>query len=272
MNAAAVYATPAELRAAIRAGQFTGPTAGQTPGYVQANLVIVPVEAANEFADFCQLNAQACPLIARTSPGNPEPFEAAPGADLRTDVPRYRVFRQGHAELFEPSDVRPLWRDDLVGFLLGCSFTFETALEAAGLPVRHLHAGSNVPMFRTQVPCRPAGRFSGPLVVSMRPYHPDQVERVRLVTARYPQMHGAPVHIGDPAALGIADVNRPDFGQAVAIEPGEVPMFWACGVTPQLALEQARLELAITHSPGCMFVTDLADSTFLCDSEIAENP
>jgi uncharacterized protein YcsI (UPF0317 family) len=261
-EAATVYATPAELRAEIRAGRFTGPTAGQAPGFVQTNLVIVPAEAADEFAEFCRLNAQACPLIARTLPGNPEPADAAPGADLRTDVPRYRVFRQGVAETTEPTDVRRLWRDDLVGFLLGCSFTFEAALEAAGLSVRHLHAGGNVPMFRTRVACQSAGRFSGPLVVSMRPYRPDQVEQVRRVTARYPRMHGAPVHVGDPAALGITDVLRPDFGQAVAIEPGEVPVFWACGVTPQLALERARLELAITHSPGCMFVTDLSDTTF----------
>ena len=271
-QAATAYATPAELRAAIRTGQFTGPTAGQAPGYVQANLVILPAEAADEFAEFCRLNAQACPLIARTPPGNPEPADAAPGADLRTDVPRYRIFRRGLAETAEPRDVRPLWRDDLVGFLLGCSFTFEAALEAAGLPVRHLHAGGNVPMFRTQVPCQGAGRFSGPLVVSMRPYRPDQVERVRQITARYPRMHGAPIHVGDPAVLGIIDVQRPDFGQAARIEPGEVPVFWACGVTPQLALENAGLELAITHSPGCMFVTDLVDSAFLCDSDSCENP
>jgi len=262
-QAATVYATPRELRAAIRAGQFAGPTAGQAPGYAQANLVIVPAEAADEFAEFCRLNAQACPLIARTLPGDPEPADAAPGADLRSDVPRYRVFRQGVAEAIEPTDIGRLWRDDLVGFLLGCSFTFEAALEAAGLPVRHLGEGSNVPMFRTHVACQSAGRFSGPLVVSMRPYRPDQVDRVREITARYPRMHGAPIHVGDPAALGIADVRRPDFGQAVPIAPDEVPMFWACGVTPQLALEQARLELAITHSPGCMFVTDLADSDFL---------
>jgi uncharacterized protein YcsI (UPF0317 family) len=264
MNAstATIYATPRELRAEIRAGRFTGQTAGQAPSYVQTNLVIVPADAADEFEEFCRLNSQACPLVERTAPGDPEPKAAAPGADLRTDVPRYRVFRHGVAEAATPTNIEPLWRHDLVGFLLGCSFTFEAALEAAGLHVRHLHAGSNVPMYRTSVPCKSVGRFAGSLVVSMRPYRPDQVERVREVTSRYPRMHGAPVHVGDPAALGIANIRRPDFGDGVAIEPNEVPVFWACGVTPQLALEQARLELAMTHSPGCMFVTDLADASF----------
>jgi uncharacterized protein YcsI (UPF0317 family) len=271
-RAATIYASPAELRGAIRAGRFTGPTAGQAPGYVQANLVVVPADAADEFDEFCRLNAQACPRIARTASGHPEPTDAAPGADLRCDLPRYRIFRGGKAEAAEPTDVSNLWRDDLVGFLLGCSFTFETALESAGFSVRHLQAGTNVPMYRTRVRCQSVGRFAGPLVVSMRPYRPDQVEQVRQITARYPRMHGAPVHVGDPAALGIVDIRRPDFGAAVSIDPGEVPVFWACGVTPQLALENARLELAITHSPGCMFVTDMKESTFLVDVETKDSP
>ncbi len=255
-----VDATAAELRAAIRAGQWNGPTAGLARGYVQANVVMLPAEAASEFAEFCRLNARPCPLLAQTAPGDPEPRIAAAGADLRSDVPRYRVFRHGQAEAEEPTDLRALWRDDLVGFLLGCSFTFEGALERAGLPVRHVDEGRNVPMYRTALPCQSAGRFAGNLVVSMRPYAPEQVDRVVEVTGRFPTMHGAPVHVGDPAALGIENLAEPDFGEAVTMHPGEVPVFWACGVTPQVALLEARCELAITHSPGCMFVTDWRDA------------
>ena len=223
---------------------------------------MLPQAVAGEFAEFCRLNSQACPVIEQTDPGDPEPKRSAPGADLRTDLPRYRVFREGVPEAQEPTDIIPLWRDDLVGFLIGCSFTFEAALMAAGLPVRHVELGRNVPMFRTNVACHPAGRFAGPLVVSMRPYRPEQVEQVREITARYPTMHGAPVHVGDAADLGIADLSRPDFGDAVPVARREVPVFWACGVTPQLALAAARPEIAITHSPGCMFITDWRDERF----------
>ncbi len=250
--------SPAELRAAIRSGEFTGPTAGCAPGFVQTNVVILPQLYADDFEAFCQANAQACPLIERTRPGGTHPT-SAPDADIRTDVPRYRVFRHGVPEQTEPTKIDHLWRDDLVTFLLGCSFTFERALQEAGLPVRHIDEGRNVPMYRTKVPCQSAGPFLGPLVVSMRPFLPDQVPTAVEVSGRYSRMHGEPVHIGDPAALGISDVNRPDFGDAVTIRPGEVPVFWACGVTPQLALAAAKCDLAITHSPGCMFVTDLPE-------------
>jgi uncharacterized protein YcsI (UPF0317 family) len=253
-------ATAAELRGLVRAGQWTGPTAGLARGFVQANLVILPAAEATEFAEFCLLNARACPLLEQTAPGDPTPRAAAPGADVRTDVPRYRVFRNGQPEPLEPTDIRQLWRDDLVGFLLGCSFTFENALVKAGLGVRHLEEGRNVPMYRTERACQRAGRFVGNLVVSMRPFRPDQIEQVIAITSRYPTMHGAPVHVGDPAALGIVDLARPEFGEAVTIRPGEVPVFWACGVTPQLAICAAGSELAITHSPGCMFVTDWKDA------------
>jgi uncharacterized protein YcsI (UPF0317 family) len=181
---------------------------------------------------------------------------------LRTDVGRYRVFRHGTADAEHPREVRGLWRDDFVTFLLGCSYTFEAGLIAAGLPVRHIDEGRNVPMFRTNRPCATAGRFSGPMVVSMRPYRREQVAKVVEVTERYPAMHGGPVHVGDPAALGIANIQRPDFGDAVTINDNEVPVFWACGVTPQLALLAAKPEIAITHSPGYMFVTDLPDAQF----------
>ncbi|HEY1785048.1 MAG TPA: putative hydro-lyase [Pirellulales bacterium] len=249
----------ARLRGEIRAGRHTGPTAGLAPGWAHANVVILPAATAVDFAEFCRRNARACPVLDQTAPGDPRPA-STPEADLRVDVPRYRVFRNGVADPIEPTDIRALWRDDLVAFLIGCSFTFERALVAAGLPVRHLEAGTNVPMYRTTVACRPAGRFSGPLVVSMRPYRPEDVDRVTAVTRRYPRMHGGPIHVGDPGQLGIENLARPDFGDAVDIRPGEVPVFWACGVTPQLALAGAGCELAITHSPGCMFVTDLPES------------
>jgi uncharacterized protein YcsI (UPF0317 family) len=254
--------TLADLRQSIGAGQFTQPTAGLAQGFVQSNVVILPRDDAADFEQFCRLNTQPCPLIDVTAPGDPVPRRAAPTADLRIHVPRYRVFRRGVREDAEPTDIRALWRDDFVGFLLGCSFTFEWALRAAGLPVRHIDEGRNVPMYRTNLPCRSAGKFTGPLVVSMRPYRPEQIERAKEITASYPRMHGAPVHIGDPAAVGIRDLSNPDFGDAVTIHPGEVPVFWACGVTPQVALENARCELAITHSPGHMFVTDLRDEDF----------
>lgn len=255
-------ATPAEIRAAIRAGRWTAPTAGLAPGFVQTNIVILPAEAAQEFADFCELNSQACPLIETTRPGDPQPRQSAPLADLRSDVPRYRVFRNGVPAEIEPTDIHDLWRKDLVGFLLGCSFTFEAALLAEGLPVRHVQERCNVPMFRTSIRCQSAGRFSGPLVVSMRPYLPEQVERVTAITGSYPRMHGAPVHVGNPSELGIATLQHPDFGDPVPIHPGEVPVFWACGVTPQLALASAGCDVVISHSPGCMFLTDLRDEGF----------
>jgi uncharacterized protein YcsI (UPF0317 family) len=250
----------AELRAAIRAGRWTGPTAGLARGYVQTNLVILPAADAADFAEFCRLNDRPCPLLEQTAPGDAHPRRLAPTGDLRSDVPRYRVFREGQPEADQPRDISDLWRDDLVSFLLGCSFTFENALVAAGLGVRHIDQGVNVPMYRTLRRCQSAGRFAGDLVVSMRPFPPEQVEQANAVTSRFPTMHGGPIHVGDPAALGIADLNRPDFGDAVTIRPGEVPVFWACGVTPQLAICTSGCEFAITHSPGCMFVTDQLDS------------
>lgn len=265
------YVNPVELRAAIRRGAFAGQTSGQCPGFVQANLVIVPQEYAAEFAEFCRRNPRPCPLLEELPAGEFRSRIAADG-DLRRDVPRYRVFRNGVADAAEPSDLESIWRDDLCSFLLGCSFTFEAALTAAGLPVRHLEEGRNVPMYRTSLPCEPAGRFAGPLVVSMRPYRPEQVDQVVDVTSRFPAMHGRPVHVGDPAAIGIGDIMKPDFGDAVTLRAGEVPVFWACGVTPQLALAAARPELAITHSPGCMFVTDLPDRAFLTEHALEVEP
>src|SRR5947209_3713228 len=253
------HATGAEVRTRARRGELTGSTAGLALGHVQANLVLVPRDLAFDFLLFCQRNPKPCPLLDVTEPGSPEPRLVAPGADLRTDLPRYRVYR--HGELVEePTDLRAWWRDDLVAFLLGCSFTFENALQQAGVPLRHLEQGCNVPMYRTNLACRPAGVFRGPMVVSMRPLTPAQAVTATRVCARFPRAHGVPVHFGDPAAIGIADVGRPDFGDPVEIRPGEVPVFWACGVTPQAVVMQARPPLVITHKPGHMFVTDLRDT------------
>jgi len=253
------------FRDECRAGRFRQPSCGHAPGFVQANLVALPRELAFDFLLFCQRNPRPCPLLDVTEPGDPEPRRIAPGADLRTDVPKYRVFERGEL-VAELDDVRALWRADLVGFLLGCSFTFETALLAAGLEVRHLSetnadgSAKNVPMYRTNIPCEPAGAFSGPMVVSMRPYRPADAIRAALVTARFPRAHGAPIHSGDPAALGIADLAAPDYGDPVTIHPGEVPVYWACGVTPQAAVAASRPPFCITHAPGHMFVADLTDA------------
>ena len=247
-----------ELRAAVRAGEHTGPTAGLAPGCTQANLVALPQADAFDFLRFCVQNPKPCPVLDVTDAGSPEPAQMAPGADLRTDVPRYRVWRDG-ALADEPTDAREHWRDDLVAFLIGCSFTFERALLAEGLPIRHVEQGVNVPMYRTSVDCTPAGRFSGPLVVSMRPMTPPQAIRATQITSRYAPVHGAPVHVGDPLALGIADLGAPDYGDPVEVRDGELPVFWACGVTPQAVAVASRPELMITHAPGHMFVTDARD-------------
>jgi uncharacterized protein YcsI (UPF0317 family) len=251
--------TAEDVRGAARSGALTGPTAGLAPERAQANLVVLSEADAFDFLRFCVRNPKPCPVLEVTEPGSPEPAETAPGADLRTDVPRYRVYRDGELD-GEPTDVADLWRDDLVAFLLGCSFTFERALLAEGLPVRHLEQGVNVPMYRTSWQCRPAGRFAGPLVVSMRPMDPAQAIRAARITSRHPSAHGAPVHVGDPGALGILDIGAPDYGDPVEIRDGEVPVFWACGVTPQAVAVASRPALMITHAPGHMFVTDLPDA------------
>jgi uncharacterized protein YcsI (UPF0317 family) len=250
-------AIPAAARARFRAGLRT-PTASVAPGFVQANLIVLPKDAADEFERFARANPGPCPLLDIGESGSPS-TRLAPGADLRTDLPAYRVWEHGQC-VAEPGEISGHWRGDLVAFLTGCSFTFERALLAAGVPVRHIEQGANVPMFITSRPCQPAGRFAGPLVVSMRPVPAGMVGTATAVTARYPAAHGAPVHVGDPAGLGIADLACPDFGDPVAAEPGDVPVFWACGVTPQAALAAARLPFAITHSPGHMLITGLADS------------
>jgi uncharacterized protein YcsI (UPF0317 family) len=252
---------PAELRARFRRGDDRGPTAGCAPGFVQGNLVVLPRDAAFDFLLFCQRNPRPCPLLEVVEAGSAEPRYLAPGADLRTDLPRYRVYRDGVLES-EPTDITAWWRDDLVSFIIGCSFTFESALLEAGLPVRHIEQGTNVPMYVTSIPTSPAGMFHGPLVVSMRPFASSQVARAVQVTSRFPAVHGAPVHVGDPGAIGIADVSRPDMGDPVEIRGGELSVFWACGVTPQAVAMASRPPLMITHAPGHMFVTDRRDCEY----------
>lgn len=248
------------VREACRTGELSGQTSGLAAGFAQANLVILPADWAAEFLLFCQRNPKPCPLLEVTEPGVFAPSSVATDADLRTDLPRYRVWKNGEL-IDEPTDIIDLWRDDFVAFVIGCSFTFEAALIAAGVGVRHIELGVNVPMFKTNVPCRSAGRFHGPLVVSMRPMSPANAIRAVQITSRYPAVHGAPVHIGFPEQIGITDLAQPDFGDAVPIEPGELPVFWACGVTPQAVLMAAKPPYVITHSPGCMFVTDVKDES-----------
>jgi len=254
--------SPAEIRYRCRMGQFNAPTAGLVPGYVQANLVVLPRAIASDFFQFCQHNPKPCPILDVTEAGNPEPKRLAPGADIRTDLPRYCIFRQGQL-VEETTDITSLWRKDLVAFLIGCSFSFENALQDAGLPVRHIEEGKNVPMYRTTLDCVPSGVFSGPLVVSMRPFPPHHVVRAVEITHRYGKAHGSPVHIGSPSMIGIADLATPDYGDAVTLQPDEVPVFWACGVTTQTAILQAKPELAITHAPGHMFISDLKDKDLI---------
>lgn len=251
--------SPEQARAAFRAG-FRGPTAGYSRDWTQANLLALPREHAFDLLLFAQRNPRSCPVLDVAEPG--EVGSRLFGGDLRTDLPAYRVYRDGHL-VEERSEVVGLWRDDLVAFLVGCSFTFEAALREAGVPVRHVEERRNVPMYVTDRECRSAGRLSGPLVVSMRPVPAELVATAVRVTSRYPAMHGAPVHVGSPGELGIADLAAPDLGDAVTVRPGELPVFWACGVTPQAAVMRSAPPFAIAHSPGHMAVTDARDSDFL---------
>ena len=249
--------TPVELRRLIRQREWTEPTTGLAPGYVQANLVMLPEREAFHFLLFCVRNPKPCPILDVLEPGQTEPG-IAPGADLRTDLPKYRIYENGELKA-EVDDVREIFQEDMVSFLLGCSFSFENAMVAAGLPIRNLEEGKNVSMYITNRDCRAAGPFHSPLVVTMRPMTPEQAVRAVQVTTRFHLTHGAPVHMGAPEEIGIRDLGRADFGDPVTIHPREIPVFWACGVTSSLAVTSARLPLVITHAPGHMFVSDLRD-------------
>ncbi|HXW39714.1 MAG TPA: putative hydro-lyase [Xanthobacteraceae bacterium] len=258
---AALFLTGRDARLAIRRNAHSGPTSGLAPGFVQANLAILPQRLAPDFLRFCQRNPKPCPLIGVAAPGDPRIADLGEDLDIRTDLPRYRVWRDG-ALADEPSDVVKYWRDDLVTFAIGCSFSFEQALVEAGIELRHLSLDCTVPMYRTSVATAPAGPFHGPLVVSMRPLKPADAIRAVQITTRFPSVHGAPLHLGKPELIGIKDIAKPDWGDAVPIHDDEIPVFWACGVTPQSVVMAVKPEFCITHYPGAMLVTDRRNSEF----------
>jgi len=246
----------AHVRSIIRQGRWTSHTSGLASEHVQGNVVILPAAEANDFLRYCQLNPKPCPLLAVSEPGQAGLPTLGTDIDIRTDLPRYCVWRHGEV-VDQPTDISALWRKDLVTFVIGCSFSFEEALMRAGLPLRHIEQQRNVAMYRSNIATERAGAFHGPMVVSMRPFKAADAIRAIQITSRFPDVHGAPVHMGDPAQIGITDLARPDYGDAVDVLPDEIPVFWACGVTPQAAIAQARLEFCITHAPGAMLITDL---------------
>ncbi len=248
--------TPGEIRAIIRRGKWDRPTAGLAMGYAQANLVILPQKYAFDFLLFCQRNPKPCPLLEVLEPGEFRTKFLSLEADIRTDIPLYHIYQKGKLH-HTIKEIRSFWKPDFVTFLLGCSFSFEEAMLRSNIPVRHIEENKNVPMFITHIPCKAAGVFQGPMVVTMRPIPSEQVSRVVQITSRYAWVHGAPIHIGDPSTLGIKDVKKPDFGDPVTMKRGEVPVFWACGVTPQAVVTKAKPALCITHAPGHMFISDL---------------
>jgi len=249
---------PAQVREAIRKQEITFPTAGMAAGYAQANLVILPGEWAKDFEEFCRLNPFPCPVL-EIMKGSPKTHAMGEGGDISTDIPEYFIYRDG-VMVEKRRDVSDMWQDDFVGFLIGCSFSFEEKLMNEGIEVRHIAQGRNVPMFKTNIQCKQAGPFYGPMVCSMRPMTPENAKRAYDITVKMPNVHGAPVHMGDPAEIGIKDIMKPDYGEAVDIYEGEIPVFWPCGVTPQAAVENAKPPIVITHSPGHMFITDIVNA------------
>lgn len=251
--------TPAQ-RMAIREGRYSGHTAGLARGSLQCNLAILQGDAAKAFHEFCRLNPKSCPLAGVSEPGDPAIARLGPDVDIRTDAARYNIYRNGELT-GQVSDLMDLWQDDMVAFAIGCSFTFENALQKAGIAMRHIDCNVTVPMYRSSIATAPSGPFSGGMVVSMRPIPRDRVGEVRDICRKYPLAHGAPVHVGNPEAIGIADITLPDWGEAVSFQEGEVPVFWACGVTPQVTVTNARLPLTITHAPGAMLIADVGETT-----------
>jgi uncharacterized protein YcsI (UPF0317 family) len=248
-------------RLKIRRSEHRGPTSGLAPGNVQGNLAILPSSLAADFLRFCQLNPKSCPLIGSSAPGDWRIPSLGEDLDIRTDLPRYRVWKNGEL-IAEPADVREFWRDDLVSFVIGCSFSFEEALMADGIEMRHITRGCNVSMYRTSIATAGAGPFHGPMVVSMRPMTPANAIRAIQITTRFPAVHGAPVHIGKPELIGIADLDKPDYGDVLPMRADEIPVFWACGVTPQSVIATVKPEFCITHYPGSMLVTDRRNTEF----------
>jgi len=259
MHLTELLSSPRAARAAARSGELTGNTAGVAYGHVQGNVAILPRDHAGEFERFCQRNPKPCPVLAIGDPGDPRLPTLGADVDIRTDCPRYRVFENGQC-VDEPYELKRWWREDLVAFILGCSFSFEQALLEAGVPLRHIEQRKNVAMWRTSIATTPAGRFHGPLVVSMRPFKAADAIRAIQITSRFPTVHGAPVHIGLPEVIGIRDLMQPDWGDAIEVKPDELPVFWACGVTPQAVVAAAKVPFCITHFPGSMLVTDLRNA------------
>lgn len=253
--------SPKDVRLKIRNVEYTSQTSGLCNGYTQANLVVLPKKYVIDFFAFAQRNPKPCPILDVTEKGDPHPKLIASDADIRTDIPRYRVYEKGEL-IGEYTDILNFWNEEMYAFLLGCSFTFESALLNANIPVRHIEEKRNVPMYITNIECTPAGVFSGPLVVSMRPIPYQLIVKAVQVTSRFPQVHGAPVHIGHPKEIGIKDIDKPDFGDSVTIKDGEVPVFWACGVTPQAVAMKAKPDIMITHAPGHMFISDVRDENY----------
>lgn len=248
-------ASPVEERHLVREGRFTAPTSGLCPGYAQANLIVLPKAQAYDFLLFAQRNPKPCPLLEVTEVGARQTAICATDCDIATDFPRYRIYENGEM-VAEVTNVEDYWRDDLVSFVIGCSFSFESELIEAGIEMRHNTLGCNVPMYLTGVDCRPAGSMSGKMVMSMRPIPYNQVVKAVQISGAIPKVHGAPLHIGNPSAIGVRDIDHPEFGDPVNINPGEVPVFWACGVTPQSVVMNSKPPFAITHAPGCMLITD----------------
>jgi uncharacterized protein YcsI (UPF0317 family) len=247
---------PKEIRSLIRKGKWNKPTAGLAMGYAQANLVILPQKYAFDFLLFCQRNPKPCPLLEVLEPGEFKTKFLSLNADIRTDIPLYNIYRKGRRQK-TVREIKNFWKEDFVSFLLGCSFSFEEAMLRAKIPVRHIEENKNVPMFITHISCKPAGVFYGPMVVTMRPIPSEKVARAVQITSRYTSVHGAPIHFGEPSAIGIKNLRKPDFGDPVTIKKGEIPVFWACGVTPQAVVMKAKPDLCITHAPGYMFISDL---------------
>ena len=251
-----VNASPSEVRKLIREGKIVKPTSGMCAGYAQANLVVLPMDLAYDFLLFAQRNPKPCPILEVSDVGSRTLKKIAKDCDIAKDIPKYRIYKKGEL-VGEYTDVSEFWQDDFVSFLIGCSFSFESEMIEAGIEIRHITEDCNVPMYMTNIECESAGIFNGKMVVSMRPIKPDQVVKAVTVTETMPKVHGTPIHIGDPSVIGIKDINKPEFGDAVTINEGEVPVFWPCGVTPQSVIMNVKPDIVITHSPGHMLITDV---------------
>lgn len=251
-----VNASPSEVRKLIREGKIVKPTSGMCAGYAQANLVVLPKDLAYDFLLFAQRNPKPCPILEVSDVGSRTLKKIAKDCDIAKDIPKYRIYKKGEL-VGEYTDVSEFWQDDFVSFLIGCSFSFESEMIEAGIEIRHITEDCNVPMYMTNIECESAGIFNGKMVVSMRPIKPDQIVKAVTVTETMPKVHGTPIHIGDPSVIGIEDINKPEFGDAVTINEGEVPVFWPCGVTPQSVIMNVKPDIVITHSPGHMLITDV---------------